>query len=180
MFSNDVEEIFHPQEEEIEIGERAAYVYACGKNENNELTLRGYKKIDVPSGVLLPKTDIVMSISSGANHSAFITKNGRLYLFGSTLHGKLGIENINYTNISKPTLFPLSKDNAVKEVACGDYHTLCLFENGELFGWGGTLHRKLGNKTPYPSRLEGLDKIKITKIGCGDFHSAALSGKLTS
>jgi alpha-tubulin suppressor-like RCC1 family protein len=178
MKSDDVEEIFHPQHDDITIGDTTAYIYACGKNENNELTFKGYKVIDVPSGVALPKKDIVTKISCGANHTAYVTSRGFLYLFGSTLHGKLGIENLPYTNVSNPTLFPLSKDNPVSDVACGDYHTLCLFQNGELYGWGGTLHRKLGNRTPYPSRMEGLDKIKIVKIGCGDFHSAALSGTL--
>jgi len=177
---DNVEEIFHPRQDEIAIGDPNSYIYACGKNENCELTLKGHKAVDVPSGVTLPKRDIVTRISCGANHTAFITRKGQLYIFGSTLHGKLGIENVNYTNVSNPMLFPLSKDNPVRDVACGDYHTLCLFENGELYGWGGTLHKKLGDRSSLPSRMEGLDKIQITKIGCGDFHSAALSSKITS
>lgn len=179
MQTAEIERIFDPpQEDAFIIGDPEAYIYACGKNENSELTFKGYKAVSVPSGVQLPKRDIVVKISSGANHSAFVTIRGQLYLFGSTLHGKLGIEGLNFNNVAHPTLFPLSKENPVKEVACGDYHTLCLFENGEVFGWGGTLHRKLGNLSPTPGRLEGLDKVMIIKIGCGDFHSAALSSKL--
>ena len=32
----------------------------------------------------------------------------------------------------------------VNMVACGDYHTLCLLENGRVYSWGGTLHKKVG------------------------------------
>ena len=35
----------------------------------------------------------------------------------------------------------------VKQVACGDYHTLCLLNDGSVYAWGGTLHKKVGEKT---------------------------------
>ena len=62
-----------------------------------------------PSGLSLPKKRVICLISSGANHSSYISDDGYLYVFGSTLHGKLGIENMGYTNISNPIVFPLSK-----------------------------------------------------------------------
>jgi alpha-tubulin suppressor-like RCC1 family protein len=178
MYIDDTEEVLNSPGRCLVIGSPSAHLYACGKNENGELTFKGYKSVSFPSGVSLPKGEVIMNVSSGANHSAFVSTRGLLYMFGSTLHGKLGIEGLNFNNVSHPTLFPLSRKNPVKEVACGDYHTLCLFENGEIYGWGGTLHRKLGNSTPHPTRMEGLEKIQIVKIGCGDFHSAALSSIL--
>lgn len=172
------DDIFNPRPEEIIIGDPKSYLFTCGKNENHELSFKGFKYIDTPSGVDITKKHIVVQVSCGSNHTAYVTEEGYLYLFGSTLHGKLGIDNIQYTNISNPILFPLSKDGPVQQVACGDYHTLCLFENGEVWGWGGTLHKKLAGNESGPSRLSGLDRFKIVKIGCGDFHSVALSGYL--
>ena len=32
-----------------------------------------------------------------------------------------------------------------KAVACGDYHTLCLAEEGRVYAWGGTLYKKTGD-----------------------------------
>lgn len=34
----------------------------------------------------------------------------------------------------------------VNSVACGDYHTLCLLDDGKVFAWGGTLYKKVGEK----------------------------------
>lgn len=173
------DEIFNPRPEEVVIGDPNSFLFACGKNENSELSFRGYKHVDTPSGVDITRKHVIVQVSCGANHTAFVSEEGFLYMFGATLHGKIGIDNIQYTNIANPTLFPLSRDFPVQQVACGDYHTLCLFENGEVWGWGGTLHKKLGSKESGPSQLAGLDRFKIVKIGCGDFHSVALSGRLT-
>ena len=172
------DDIFNPKPEEIIIGDPNSFLFACGKNENLELSFKGFKYVDTPSGVDITKKHIISQVSSGANHTGFITKEGYLYLLGSTLHGKIGLDNIQYTNIANPVLFPPSKEAPIQQVACGDYHTLCLFENGEVWGWGGTLHKKLGSKASGPGRISGLDRFKITKIGCGDFHSVALSGLL--
>lgn len=60
-------------------------------------------------------------------------------------------------------------------MTCGDYHTLALTNEGKVWGWGGTLHKKTGNRNPKPTIMRGLNKVNIVKIGCGDFHSVALS-----
>jgi alpha-tubulin suppressor-like RCC1 family protein len=52
---------------------------------------------------------------------------------------------------------------------------LALTDQGEVWGFGGTLHKKIGNKSQRPSMISGLNNINIIKIGCGDFHSVALS-----
>lgn len=41
----------------------------------------------------------------------------------------------------------------VKKVACGDYHTLALIEDGTVFSWGGTLWDKTGHKGGGISRM---------------------------
>lgn len=51
---------------------------------------------------------------------------------------------------------------------------MCLLDNGQVYAWGGTLHKKLGQRAGKPSKIETL-KHPITYIGCGDFHSAALA-----
>ena len=66
-------------------------------------------------------------------------------------------------------------------MACGDYHTLCLIEDGSVYGWGGTLHKKVGNeKTAQnnePRLVQGLVGKQISFIDCGDFHSLALDSE---
>ena len=52
-----------------------------------------------------------------------------LLVSGSSLHGKLGIDGINKTNINKFQVVPTLMKKKVKQVACGDYHTICLMED---------------------------------------------------
>ena len=65
---------------------------------------------------------------------------------GSNLHEKLGLEGI--TTGSKKSFKPVTLLSHVKiiQVACGDYHTLCLMEDGQVYAWGGTLYKKVGEK----------------------------------
>jgi RCC1 and BTB domain-containing protein len=80
-------------------------------------------------------------VSSGAQHSAVVTDEGELLVCGSYLHGKLGIEGLTSVNISVFQPVTALHGLKVKQVECGDYHTLCLLEDGVVYTWGGTLHK---------------------------------------
>lgn len=68
------------------------------------------------------------------------------------------------------------------QVACGEFHTLALTEDGQVYVWGGSWRNKRGDKLEdrkgfqnfKPFLLHALEGRVITKIGCGDFHSVAL------
>ena len=124
---------------EEEIRKKKAFVWAWGKNKNGELSLGVTKDSQLPRQVKgftnkNNKETVVPSIefiSSGANHSAAITSEGELYVCGSYLHEKLGIEDLRATNVLRFTLCTnISPPNPglsgyrVTKVACGDYHTL--------------------------------------------------------
>jgi alpha-tubulin suppressor-like RCC1 family protein len=64
---------------------------------------------------------------------------------GSTLHGKLGLAGLNMMQITKFQPLTAFGSQKVKQVACGDYHTLCLTEEGEVYSWGGSLYKKLAS-----------------------------------
>jgi hypothetical protein len=70
----------------------------------------------------------IVYISSGAKHTGAVTDDGTLYMCGSNLHDKLGLEGI--TVGSKKTFKPVMLLTGIKiaKVACGDYHTMCLSE----------------------------------------------------
>jgi len=63
----------------------------------------------------------------------------------------------------------------VKKIACGDFHTLALTEQGVLFSWGGSLGDKTGHKGQGIHKIERLKDHVITDIACGDYHSLALN-----
>lgn len=114
-------------------------------------------------------------ISSGSHHSALVTKGGELFVCGSALHGKLGIKNLSCSNVTKFTKVPALRDESIVQVECGDYHTLALNKRGEVFSWGGSLHKKAaGGCEPYIVKELASAGVKVVQIGCGDFHSMAL------
>lgn len=123
-----------------QIKKQHAYVWSFGANTKGELGLGHYNDVAMPERVRgLPKTKVV-NLSSGGKHTGAVTDDGRLWMCGSNLHDKLGLEGI--TTGSKKSFKPveLLAAVAVTQVACGDYHTLALSDQGEVYVWGGSLH----------------------------------------
>ena len=151
-------------------------LYCWGKNKDGELSLGHSKAVTLPKPVKgIKSSSPIRFLSSGRQHTAFISTEGILYVCGSALHGKLGLEDLTMTSITKLQPLPFLKSQRVLDVACGDYHTLCLLETGEVYAWGGTLHKKLGQRAGRPAIISSLSNKKIISVSCGDFHSAALS-----
>ena len=178
MYEEDEQiDLFEEKEIYEEIGDPESCLLACGRNKHCELTFKDKDIVYYPSGVREKKNTRAFMVASGADHSAILTEKGHLFMMGSTLHGKIGIPGAKFNQIIKQRLFPLSKERCVVLVKCSEFHTLCLFDDGEVYSWGGTLHQKLGNKNATPSLVAGLHKVKITKVDCGRYHSMALSSK---
>jgi len=58
---------------------------------------------------------------------------------------------------------------------------MCLTEEGQVYAWGGTLYKKVGERAASssitnlePRLVQGLQSRFIVSIDCGDFHSLAL------
>lgn len=82
---------------------------------------------------LNPKT-----LRIGLRHSAVISDDGRLFMFGSGNWGVLGQGNENDAAHTKP--LPVTKFEKlglkVKDVAVGESHTIALTEDGNVWTWG--------------------------------------------
>uniref|UniRef100_H3B6S6 X-linked retinitis pigmentosa GTPase regulator n=1 Tax=Latimeria chalumnae TaxID=7897 RepID=H3B6S6_LATCH len=76
---------------------------------------------NIPSKFWL-KNDKPLYISCGDEHTALVTGNGKLYMFGSNNWGQLGLGT--KTTVNKPTCVKALKSEKVKLVACGRSHTL--------------------------------------------------------
>lgn len=165
-----------------------ASAYSWGKNKDGELSVGSTKDIFHPQAVRGMKNKQIVWVASGGQHSACIDTEGQLYVCGSYLHGKLGIEDLTTISVLVFTLVKGLQGKKVKQVACGDYHTLCLTDDGIVYTWGGTLHKKLGQKSntgrgaDKPGIVTNLKDKQIVYVDCGDFHSVALAsnGKVYS
>ena len=79
----------------------------------------------------------------------------------------------------------------ITQVICGDFHSLALSDQGEVFAWGSARYGTLGigdfSRLPSdPSdeldkyqatatQVQGLDGHRITQVACGEFHTVVLS-----
>lgn len=74
-------------------------------------------------------------ISCGRNHTAAIGKKGQVFTWGASGYGRLGIMNTPKT-LSIPTEIQLFNKVPVKDICCGDFHSLALTEAGSVYSWG--------------------------------------------
>ena len=153
---------------------KCVFVYSWGKNKEGELGLGHQHNVSVPKSVKKVSEIEVSWVSSSGHHSGMVSSGGEVYLCGSGLHGKLGVETMN-PNVLRLTRLQLERETVVRGVACGDYHTLCLLEDGSVLSWGGTLHKKTGQFTRTPGLVSGLASHFVVQVQCGDFHSAVLT-----
>ncbi|XP_075052535.1 X-linked retinitis pigmentosa GTPase regulator isoform X2 [Mixophyes fleayi] len=129
------------------------------------------------------KNDKPAHIACGDEHTAFVTENGKLYVFGSNTWGQLGIGSGNVIN--KPTCVKGLKSEKVKFAACGRNHTLVCTVQGKVYssGWNSEGQLGLGDTTERTSFHEITffnTQYKIKQLSAGSNTSAALTvdGKL--
>jgi len=80
------------------------------------------------------------SASVNAKHSAAITNNGQLYVWGDNAYGQLGVGG----SISS-SMDPILLDNSEwLSVSCGARHTIAIQKDGSLWGWGSNQFGQLG------------------------------------
>nr|XP_020007917.1 X-linked retinitis pigmentosa GTPase regulator [Castor canadensis] len=88
------------------------------------------------------KNDIPIYLSCGDEHTAIVTGNNKLYVFGSNNWGQLGLGS--QSTINKPTCVKALKPEKVKLAACGRNHTLVSTEKGNVYAAGGNNEGQLG------------------------------------
>ncbi len=87
------------------------------------------------------KDIVITHISSGGKHTALLTNTGKLYVCGTDVLGLLGNDNTKKWKEQHKfqKLSNLDFENIV-QVACAEFHTLCLTEEGCVYAWGGSLY----------------------------------------
>jgi alpha-tubulin suppressor-like RCC1 family protein len=81
----------------------------------------------------------------------------------------------------EPTLLNTDTGDKLEwiQIECGEYHTVGLTKNGQVFSWGHNDYGQLGHDDredrSVPTKVESLDGLVITKVSCGQWHTAALT-----
>jgi regulator of chromosome condensation len=92
------------------------------------------------------QTGIIIDIFTGKSHSFLVkqtpTKRTKLLGWGLNNYGQLGNGTLNNTFI--PIEIPEFRDIKIKDISGGEYHTLVLTEEGEVYGFGKNDQGELG------------------------------------
>lgn len=92
-----IEKCMHSQPNKLtleQIKKGYALIWSWGSNQKGELGVGHYKNAMMPEKVRgLPRVKVT-NVSSGGKHSGIVTEDGKLWMCGSNLHDKLGLEGI--------------------------------------------------------------------------------------
>lgn len=78
----------------------------------------------------------VQKLRLGLRHSAVISEDGQLYTFGQGNWGVLGHGNEKNVKFTTPKLVEGLANHKVVDVVMGEYHTMALTDDGEVYTWG--------------------------------------------
>ncbi len=109
------------------------------------------------------------TVSLGGNHSAAITEDGSLYLWGSNSSGQLG------NGTKEDSSIPIKVMENVTSVSLGYSHSAAITEDGSLYLWGDNYYGKLGNETWYNSNIPIKIMENVASVSLGRDHSAAIT-----
>ncbi|KAL3844777.1 hypothetical protein ACJIZ3_002180 [Penstemon smallii] len=163
-------------------------VYATGLNDYGQLGIsdsQNYTTVPLRvSGV--PKQ--VIQISSGSHHSAAVTVDGELYIWGKNSNGQLGLGKKAEKIIPIPSKVESLGGLTIKAASLGFGHSIAVTEKGEVLSWGEGESGRLGHghessifgfqktSSEYTPRLiKGLEGVKVKSVSAGMMHSACIS-----
>jgi alpha-tubulin suppressor-like RCC1 family protein len=151
-------------------------VYSWGKNNNGEL---GYPCVPEYGGlVLTPKLVTALTgkkicaISDGYSFALGLTKDGKIYSWGSNRSCELG--RPPQETISDPEEIP-GFPYAIISVAAGTKHAVAIDKKGKLWMWGDNFTSGPDSSGKNPIKIKIPEKIKFTSIACGATFTGALS-----
>ena len=131
-------------------------LYAWGVNEGYRLgtTSHGTNVFGPPVRITLPHSRRVVRVAAGSMHSFAIDSIGDVWGWGLNLRGQIGIEidengygeiieiPRRVSTMSKGS--PILAGSRVVDIACGEFHSVFLLDDGRVFACGGYDSGQLG------------------------------------
>uniref|UniRef100_A0A8C9VCC7 HECT and RLD domain containing E3 ubiquitin protein ligase 3 n=1 Tax=Scleropages formosus TaxID=113540 RepID=A0A8C9VCC7_SCLFO len=130
-------------------------VFGWGKNSCGQLGLNDEQDRAVPCHIKFLRSQKVVYISCGDEHTAALTKDGGLFTFGDGSQGQLGHDSTNNEALPRRVLELMGSE--VSQIACGRYHTLAFVPSSStVYAFGCNTSGQLGTgskgiaKSPLP------------------------------
>jgi alpha-tubulin suppressor-like RCC1 family protein len=78
---------------------------------------------------------VVQSLVLSRNHSCALTTTGRVFCWGDSGFGRLGLQDCKKTQ-PVPSEVAVFRAHPVSQLAAGDFHMLALTQDGQVYSWG--------------------------------------------
>jgi len=176
-------------------------VYAWGRNEGGQLGLGDTKDRKCPTLISDLSGHTITKVASGKAHTLFLTSEGRVLATGSNSCGQLGLGKGQ--DAGKPKVINYMGPDIV-DIACGNEFSMILDSEGGVWSFGHPENGTLGHNddgkfmakankvdfryeyTPLKiplfvekdskgKEITPLPVPKIVKIGCGQYHTVAIT-----
>ena len=92
MKNEQYDAIFNTPKVKITVGNPNSLVFCWGKNSSSELGQQNINYVETPCGFAQLSKSKISTIASRGSHTAILDTEGRVYMLGSSLLGKLGRE----------------------------------------------------------------------------------------
>lgn len=155
-------------------------VYAAGGNNEGQLGLGDTDDRDTFHQIdFFTPSDAIKQLSAGANTSAALTEDGKLFMWGDNSEGQIGLKN--KSNVCIPHEVTVGKP--IAWISCGYYHSAFVTMDGELYTFGEPENGKLGLPSQLlinhrsPQRVLGIPE-RVIQVACGGGHTVVLTEKV--
>ena len=152
-------------------------VWACGDNYYGQLGLGSTDNKYTFTRVTTNINNDVKQIACGDDFTFILKNDGSIWACGDGGDGQLGLG----TNMYKTTFTKITTNinNDVKDIVCGDYHTVILKNDGSVWATGGNGEGQLGlgsttgdNRSTFTKITTNVSNVK--QIACGSIHTFIL------
>nr|XP_046916401.1 uncharacterized protein LOC124496882 [Dermatophagoides farinae] len=150
------------------------HVFAMGDNNWGQITGNEISSYEIM--IHIDNLENVKFIACGKHHSFSITNKGEIYSWGLNYWHQLGLDDDENRNVSCLVAYPNAYSTRIKDIMTGNYHSLFLFENGQLWGCGSNSLGELGlGNYIKRSTLAKIPIENVKQITCSRDHSFSLA-----
>jgi alpha-tubulin suppressor-like RCC1 family protein len=107
-----------------------------------------------------------VQVSVGSSHASAVSKGGDCYVWGYGKCGALGLGNFK-NQLIPAVVTGFGDTDQVKIVACGENHTCCLTDKGEVYSWGHVSDGRLGLGARERVGVSDEEKVSAGRGGGG-------------
>jgi len=144
-------------------------VYSFGSHARGA---HGHIETFIAKPSVIPSLQCIKTIACSTSHSICLDFNGNVFTFGRNDYGALGVysdsNTLQYSH--KPLKLQLP---SIHQVSCGEYFSVCLSEDGDLYSFGYNDFGQLGHGDTknyyFPKKIEILKGVEF--IECGGCYS---------